>query len=92
MSTFYPKKEDTLTARNIIDSYLFAYEAIYGEKPTCEHLAGRWFMVEGVKRDRHWLVLEIERLRQEGISKALQDAGDDSRSGILRLIRRLSRL
>jgi hypothetical protein len=92
MSTLFPRKEDTLTARNIRESYMYAFQTIYGRKPECEHMEGRWFMVDGIKRDRHWMVLEVERLRQEALSKALDEDQDASASSIFRMIRRLSRL
>lgn len=92
MSALYPRKQDTLTARNIADSYIYAYQSVHGESPDCEHLEGRWFMVNGIRRDRHWMVLEVERLRQEALSNALNDTENGSTSNIFKMIRRLSRL
>jgi len=92
MTALFPKKEDTLTARNITDSYIYAYQSIYGSVPECMHLEGRWFMVDGVRRDRHWLVLEVERLRQEALSDAFADSKGESTGHIFKMIRRLSRL
>lgn len=93
MSASYIKKEETLTARNIRDSYVSAYREVHYQNPECEHIEGRWFMVQGVKRDRHWLVLEVERLRQEALSSAFDSQNENSsKSHIFRMIRRLSRL
>lgn len=92
MSALYQRKHDTLTSRNIADSYMYAYQSIHGIKPECEYVEGRWFMVDGVRRDRHWLILEIERLRQEALAHALDADQSGSTSNIFRMIRRLSRL
>jgi hypothetical protein len=92
MTALYSGNEDTLTSRNIVASYVYAYQAIHECHPQCEHLEGRWFLVEGVRRDRHWLVLEVERLRQEALSAALDKDNHSSTSHIFRMIRRLSRI
>ena len=92
MSALYSGKEDTLTSRNIVDSYMYAYRAIHETLPECEHLEGRWFLVEGVRRDRYWLVLEVERLRQEALSSALDEGQHTTTSHIFKVIRRLSRI
>ncbi|MFP4321393.1 MAG: hypothetical protein ACLFTK_02970 [Anaerolineales bacterium] len=91
-SSMYPKKEETLTARNIADSYAYAFQALHDRVPECEHLEGRWFMVDGIRRDRHWMVLEVERLRQEALTQALDESRNQSTSNIFKMIRRLSRL
>jgi hypothetical protein len=92
MTALYSGNEDTLTSRNIVASYMYAYQAIHDTHPQCEHLEGRWFLVEGVRRDRHWLVLEVERLRQEALSAALDEDRHSSTSHIFKVIRRLSRI
>lgn len=91
MGGYSVQKHDTLTARNLIDAYIFAYETLYNTKPHCEHQEGRWFLINNVLRDRHWLVLEIERLRQEALSNTM-NAENKPKSHIFRMIRRLSRL
>jgi hypothetical protein len=91
--TLYPHKADTLTTRNIVDAYRSAYYSVHGQYPgECRFLKGRWFVIEGVERDRGWVVLEVERLRQEAIAKAIRDETPSSRRSILRVIRRLSRI
>ncbi len=92
MSSTSSAKHETLTARNLMDSYSFAYEAIHGKKPTCQQEDGRWFMVEGVRRDRHWLILEIERLRQEALTATIDNVQNQSKGHIFKMIRRLARL
>jgi hypothetical protein len=92
MPALFPQKTDTLTSRNIVDSYISAYEAIHSSKPQCEFVEGRTFLVQGLRRDRHWLVLEIERLRQEALSAALSNQNDNTKGNIFRMIRRLSRI
>lgn len=90
----YPSKTDTLTSQNIVDAFRSAYSSATGEQPSeCRHMGGRWFMINGFQRDREWLLLEVERLRQEALAKTLGCAGEDnSRSRIFRMIRKLSRL
>lgn len=92
MSSLYQRNYDTLTSRNIADSYVYAYTEIHGEQPDCQYLEGRWFMVDGVRRDRHWMVLEIERLRHEALANALDKEKNTNTNTIFRMIRRLSRL
>lgn len=92
MTALFPKKDDTLTTRNIIDAYVAAYHSVHELRPDCESIDGRWFMVQGVRRDRRWMVLEVERLRQEALSRALDDTGSSSSSNLFKLIRRLSRI
>ncbi len=96
MSVLYPSKSETLTAKNIVDAYRSAYYSSIGEYPDgCEHLRGRWFLIDGIERDRGWVILEVERLRQEALAKAMesqQNQETNSRSRIFKLIRRLSRL
>ena len=92
MTMLHYGKEDTLTSRNIVASYVYAYQAIHDIQPECEHLEGRWFLVDGVRRDRHWLVLEVERLRQEALTAELDKDTTSTTSHIFRVIRRLSRI
>jgi hypothetical protein len=92
MSALYPSKDDTLTARNIVDAYVSAYKEVNRMAPECYALDSRWFVVEGQMRDRRWMVLEVERLRQEALTAVLDNNENQSRGNILRMIRRLSRL
>ena len=90
----YPGKADTLTSRNIVDAYRSAYFSVHGQNPLdCYHLVGRIFVIDGTERDRGWLLLEIERLRQEAIAAVVeQNATSGSRGRILQMIRKLSRI
>jgi hypothetical protein len=90
----YPNKNDTLTSRNIVDAYRSAYYSVHQQQPTeCTHIQGRWFLVNGVERDRGWILLEVERLRQEAIAHVVEEnATSGSRGRILQMIRRLSRI
>lgn len=95
MSALYPSKSETLTAKNIVDAYRSAYYSSTGDYPVdCQHIRGRWFLIDGVERDRGWVILEVERLRQEALAKAMEaeQSESSSRSRIFKLIRRLSRL
>jgi hypothetical protein len=92
MSALYPSKSDTLTSRNIVDAYRSAYASVHGDPPEqCEHLKGRWFIINGEERDRSWVILEVERLRQEAIIKAT-DNDSSSRGRIFKMLRKLSRI
>lgn len=92
MSSLYPNKSDTLTSRNIVEAYRSAYLSVHGEQPDqCEHSQGRFFLINGMERDRGWVILEVERLRQEAIAKAMDDSGS-SRGRIFKMLRKLSRI
>jgi hypothetical protein len=92
----YPGKADTLTSRNIVDAYRSAYFSVHGQNPLdCYHLVGRLFMIDGTERERGWLLLEIERLRQEAIATVVEQnsaSASGSRGRILQMIRKLSRI
>lgn len=90
----YPNKADTLTSRNIVDAYRSAYFSVHGQNPDeCYHLMGRMFVIEGLERDRAWVLLEVERLRQEAIANTVDKHGfSGTRGRILQMIRKLSRI
>ncbi|KAB2902842.1 MAG: hypothetical protein KJ064_22290 [Anaerolineae bacterium] len=90
-SGLFSRKDDTLTARNIVDAYVSAYNSVHSNKPECYALDSKWFVVNGIERDRKWMVLEVERLRQEALSKVIAE-NDGTTGSIFRMIRRLSRL
>jgi hypothetical protein len=93
MSNLFPRKDDTLTTRNIIDSYTAAYQSVHQNKPNCVALDSRRFIVEGVQRDRQWVLLEVERLRQEALTSALDSQNlNKPTSSLFKLIRKLSRI
>lgn len=95
MSALFPDKGDTLTATNIIDAYRSAYLSVNNRTPDeCRYLHGRWFIINGIERDRGWVLLEIERLRQEALMKAFDTNSENHnpRMSLFKLIRRLSRL
>lgn len=88
--SLFSKDPDTLTPPIIMNSYVAAYRAVYGYKPKIEQLEGHWYIVDGFKRQRYWLLLEIERLRQQALSEAM--SADDPNNRVMRIIRRLARL
>lgn len=93
MTALYSNKAETLTSRNIVDAYRSAYFSVHNAMPDeCAHLNGKWFVINGVERDRGWLILEIERLRQEAIAKALEKDENSSRGRLFKVLRRLSRI
>jgi len=92
MTSLYQSRDEVLTTRNILVAYTAAYRGVYQKAPLCEHQEGRGFYVEGTWRDRRWMLLEVERLRQEAIAKALDSQNSSPVKDVMRLIRHLSRL
>lgn len=93
MTALYSSHSETLTSRNIVDAYCSAYSTSNGQAPKeCYHLNGRWFIVDGVERERGWMILEIERLRQEALVKAFEQGSgaNGTRGRLFKMIRRLS--
>jgi hypothetical protein len=74
MLPLYERQQETLTFKAIIRAYETTYVAIHSAKPECEYLSGNWFIVNGVKRDRRWLLLEVEYLRQKLIAEAVSNS------------------
>lgn len=94
MNSLYPGKADTLTAKNIVDSFQSAYYSVHGNQPqVCEYMGRNCYNINGVVRNRAWVLLEVERLRQEALARAFDTGsnGSDSRGRIFKLIRRLKR-
>ena len=71
MRPLYDYDYTSLTPAAIIRRFDATYEALHGCKPECAHARGNWFIVNGVRRDRRWLLLEIEYLRQTLITSAV---------------------
>ena len=95
MLPLYERHHETLTTNAIIRSFETIYEAVHNTKPECEHLSGNWFLVNGQKRDRRWLILEVECLRQKLIVSAVSNSSSytgDKRRAISLLNRMLSRV
>jgi hypothetical protein len=92
MAALYAPEPDTLTSRGMINSYISVYQAVHGKKPDCQDLGNSFFMINGVRHDRRWLILEIERLRQEALTSAFDTTKSSSALNIFKLIRRLSSL
>ena len=89
--SLFLKDPGTLTPTIIMNSYVAAYHAVYGTKPHIEHIEGHWYNVAGYKRQRYWLLLEIERLRQQALHAAVSEM-DNPNNRVMRIIRRLARL
>ena len=88
-----PLANDTLTARDIAQLYVQLHDMVHGTSPECYHLEGLWFWVEGERRDRHWLILQVERLRQQIVAarnEVEQDGGVEG--AIYKSLRRMARL
>lgn len=92
MASILKRNDESLTAHHIVEFYANAYELVHGTKPTCEYTSGNWFVVNGVKRDRRWLMLEIELLHQKFITNTLDAPQATTRTGLLNIIRNFRRL
>lgn len=92
MTALSSHRADTLTSQNIVDSYRSAYYSANHRAGDCRHLHGRWFLVNGVERDRGWLLLEVKRLQREALEHATENDTNSAKNRIFRLIRRLKRI
>lgn len=92
MSSLFASKDDTLTTRNIVDAYIAAYHSVHNTRPDCQAVDGRSFMINGAQRDRRWVVLEVERLRQEALTKAFEPTSEKPASSLFKLLRKLSKI
>ena len=86
-------ENDTLTTRDIAEWYIELHNALYDERPDCHQFDEHWFAVDGVERDRHWLILEVERMRQKLVTtRDEKPSNDNTHSAIFQSLRRISRL
>lgn len=85
MKPLFTRSENSLTTDFLVDYYIEVYEALHDEKPECQHVQGPYFLVNGVQRDRKWLLLEAEMLCQQLIAKKL--TGDSSLRRLLHILR-----
>lgn len=95
MLPLYERHHESLTITTIIKSFEATYEAVHHAKPECEYLSGNWFLVNGQKRDRRWLLLEIECLRQSLIATAVGNMPSykgEKRRAVSQVLRLLSRM
>ena len=94
MSSLFASKDDTLTTRNIVDAYIAAYNSVHSSRPECTSIDGRSFIVNGIQRDRRWIVLEVERLRQEALTQMFDTTQNTQKpaSHLFKLLRKLSRI
>ena len=96
LRALYPSTGDTWNNGTIIDAYQNAYLELYNRQPTeCRYVEGNWFVVNGIYRERTWVMSEIDRLRDlalERSSRRQHQQGTEQKGAILRLIKRLSGL
>lgn len=86
MKPLFTRNDTSLTADFLTAYYADLYNAVHGEKPRCEHLQERWFLVNGIQRDRRWLILEIELLRQRLITAGVENQKKYPVRRLLRMI------
>ena len=95
MHPLYERQHETLTIADIVRSYEATYEAVHNSKPECTYLQGNWFMVNGVRRDRRWLLLEVEYLRQTLIASAVNNIASytgEKRRAVSQVLRILAKV
>jgi hypothetical protein len=82
---------DTMSTRHLESSYVSAYQLAYNKFPKeFRHIGGKYFMIDGDKRDRRWLIQEVSRLQkmaQENFNRPEKSA---MRNPLMRLIRRFA--
>lgn len=88
----YARDSETLTPEAIVESYTRACQMLYGTAPNCTPVGGVWYLVDDTMRDRRWLLLEVERLRQEALVAAVDEGRANPKASVIRLIRRLANL
>jgi len=88
MPSYYGNRENSITNQEILEAYCLAYRNAHGSPPTdCEVLSQNQFRINGRVHDRRWVLLEIERLRQEALMRSI----DPNTRGIrAKRLRRLS--
>jgi hypothetical protein len=91
MKVYDPLENDTLTARDVAELYVELFDLLYGVRPECYHVEGLWFWVSGERRERWWLIVEVEKMRQQ-IVNSRQDVQQNNDGAIFNSLRRMSRL
>jgi hypothetical protein len=91
LRTLYPE-DDTQTLSSLIEAYRAAYYDLYGRQAKVTYLEGDWILVNGIMRERHWIIEETSRLRFVAQQRNPNPEPPKTRNTILRLIKRLSGL
>ncbi|MCI0712938.1 MAG: hypothetical protein L0154_22475 [Chloroflexi bacterium] len=91
LRTLYPEG-DTQTLSALIDAYRSAYYDLYGREANVTYLEGDWILVNGIMRERRWIIEETSRLKYVARQRKPAAELPETRSTIMRLIRRLSGL
>jgi hypothetical protein len=80
-----------MSTRHLESSYVSAYQLAHNKFPKeFRHIGGKFFMVDGQKRDRRWLMQEVvhlQKLAQENVNRA---PSRQFRIPFLRFFRRLA--
>lgn len=77
--------------RNIITAYRTAYAEFYQrEADKCQYLGGDWYLINGIPRERDWVLDETQRLQDAAQRRAREEKQHSTRLNILRLIRKIS--
>lgn len=87
--SLFQRNMDSLTSDDLMNFYVKAYQVLNDETPDIQHLNANRYSVNGIERDRHWLLLEIELLYQQLIIAA---GNTDNTSAIVRLVRRFQQV
>lgn len=91
LRTLYPDG-DTQSLSSLLEAYRTAYYDLYGREAKVTYLEGDWILVNGIMRERGWIIEETARLRQLAGQRKPKPDATQPRNTIIRLIRRLSRL
>lgn len=87
MPSYYGDREGSITNHEILETYRVTYQSVYKVPPKdCGILDNNQFQIAGKVHDRRWVLLEIERLRQEALTQLL-----DAKTPFIR-VRKLRRL
>lgn len=82
---------DTMSTRHLESSYTSAYQLAYNKFPKeFRHIGGKYYIVDGDKRDRRWLIQEVTRLQKLAQDKANNPKAAAQYNPIVRLIRRFA--
>jgi hypothetical protein len=90
---FDPLENDTLTARDVAEWYVELHHVLFGARPEVYHIEELWFWVDGARRDRHWLIVQVEQMRQRIVAARQEASPSECTEGaIYSSLRRMSRL
>lgn len=83
--------QDTMSTRHLESAYMSAYQLAHNKFPNeFRHIGGKFFMVDGEKRDRRWLITEVTRLQKMAQDNLNRPKKQRTRNPLMRLFRRFA--